>query len=810
MKIVKYSEFNQELNESFWDDVKYGFSKLGTYRAGGTINPFKKGKVKKAAAAEVEELLKKESNKLLKTVVEDVEKNVSPEFPNCRKKITFLRGIITYGQLYDTISTAAKKSSKEEGYLAPEVANEIIESLRKVVKRYLDVELKAVYTTFESIENDSITEDEILELYNYTDELENAINEEFIKKLLTGAAKGIAKGYQAIGNVKDKAMDSMFGAKKGVDDDEVKKIGGQSAKFQSTSGQKNVESERMKGLESNKLPMTLFGVGSALGAFSWLVNTEWFKSLFTTIEHTDKVEMIQTTVETKAQILATIKPGEGMTQILNRMMGTHLSSSSSPEEFLAAVKTLGGGNVQAGIDALAAKGGIFPTSDAAKSALELIAKSPHEHGDTLGQIFQGKMAGTGKVFGDVFATHPGSTLTGLIVKTIVSAAPKIITTTAVKIGAGYGVAKGLGAVLGPLGLSLVAAGAVVKLLREKGQRQSRAKTLDNLLQSLVLVSVDVKKQGGEENVEKGGEDTIKKGEVPTEKTIYPLMIKNLKALNSMLISFDGVKAEGEGGDKKNQGLKIGNEYLYTNKKGEKKKVKLISLTHDTSIGSDKTWLTKDDVKKDTLASGKASVIFKDKDGKYTSKSPETAVDSNQLTPVKESLLLEKEFGKGSRNVEVTKGEDYLTQSLGNIRKSIKSIKDEKDKGIGITTKFLTDILDKKMDSNSKEPIKNLYKEIYSYLYGDKSKTLSDFGPLYKESIEILSNKSKSQVVAEKIARLSKRSLQFEGENLYGGLGEFGQDMEEFNVTLKQIMAYMKSMSEVKESRILSFKDYIKS
>lgn len=805
MKLVKYSEFNQELNESFWDDVKYGFSKLGTYKAGGKI--FGKGKVKKEAAAEVEELLKKESNKLLKTVVEDVEKNVAPEFPNSRMKITFLRGIIVYGQFYDTIAAAAKKSSKEEGYLAPEVANELIESLRKVVKRYLDVELKAVYTTFENVENDSITENEILELYNYTDELENAINEEFIKKLLTGAARSIAKGYQAIGNVKDKAMDSMFGAKKGVDDDEVKKVGGQSAKFQSTSGEKNVETERMKGLESNKLPMTLFGVGSALGAFSWLVNTEWFKSLFTTIEHTDKVEMIQKTVQTKSEIFSTVKPGEGMTQIMNRTMNLNLNPGSSPEEFLAGMKTLGGGNVQAGIDAFCAKGGVFPNSDAAKSALELIAKSPHQHGDTLGQIFQGKMAGTGKVFGDVFVTTPGSTLTGLIVKTIVTAVPKIVTTSVIKIGAGYGVAKGLGSVLGPLGLTLVAAGAVVKLLREKGQRQSRAKTLDNLLQSLILVSVDVKKEGGEENGIEGGEE---KAGIPSEKTIYPLMIKNLKALNSMLISFDGVKAEGEGGDKKNQGLKIGNEYLYTNKKGDKKKVKLISLTHDTSIGSDKTWITKDDIKKDTLASGKVSVIFRDKEGKYTGKSPEIAVDSNQLAPLKEALLLEKEFGKGSRNVEVTKGEDYLTQALGNIRKSIKSIKDEKDKGIGITTKFLTDILDKKMDSNSKEPIKNLYKEIYSYLYGDKSKTLSDFGPLYKESIEILSNKSKSQVVAEKIARLSKRSFQFEGENLYGGLGEFGQDMEEFNITLKQIMAYMKSKSEVKESRILSFKNYIKS
>jgi hypothetical protein len=73
-------------------------------------------------------------------------------------------------------------------------------------------------------------------------------------------------------------------------------------------------------------------------------------------------------------------------------------------------------------------------------------------------------------------------------------------------------------------------------------------------------------------------------------------------------------------------------------------------------------------------------------------------------------------------------------------------------------------------------------------------------PLYKESIQVLQNKSKSQVVAEKIARFSKRSLQFEGENLYGGLGEFGADLKDFNKSLKQIMDGMKSeKSEVKES-----------
>ena len=791
MKIVKYSEFNQELNESFWDDVKYGLSKLGRYKAGGKILG-KKG-TDDAAKLELREIMNKESNKLLKQVYGEV-MIVAPEFPNDRKKITFLRGVLMYGQLYDSLVAAAKKDSKEEGYLAPDVCNQIIEDMRKVIKKFLDVDLKGIYTVTESKEDD-ITDEEILELYNFDDIDMSGINEEeeFFKKLV---------------DLKNKAMDKMFGAKKG-EDAEQKTTKGQSAKFQQTSGDKNVETERMKGLESNKLPLILAGVGAALGAIGWIAQSQWFKDLITTtVNHPAQFgeETFTKTIENNIKV---DPKGWSYTIQNNGFMdatGKSLNFNQPVGNLQDAFKFYGGGDQAKGIEAMS---NFLGGGGKASSVADITSQLADPSNKTIGDIFN-HLEGT---WGDKVLMNQNGGAKSFIAKQVYTQTKKVLikagfkTTTTSVIGTKL---IALAPVLGTIGIALIGAGAVVKLLREKGQRQSRAKTLDNLLQSLVLVSVDVKKQGGEENVEKGGEDTIKKGEVPTEKTIYPLMIKNLKALNSMLISFDGVKAEGEGGDKKNQGLKIGNEYLYTNKKGEKKKVKLISLTHDTSIGNDKTWLTKDDAKKDTLASGKASVIFRDKEGKYTSKSPEIAVDSNQLAPLRESLLLEKEFGKGPRNVEVTKGEDYLTQSLGNIRKSIKSIKDEKDKGIGITTKFLTDILDKKMDSNSKEPIKNLYKEIYSYLYGDKSKTLSDFGPLYKESIEILSNKSKSQVVAEKIARLSKRSLQFEGENLYGGLGEFGQDMEEFNVTLKQIMAYMKSMSEVKESRILSFKNYIKS
>ena len=80
-------EFNQELNESFWDDVKYGLSKLGRYKAGGKILG-KKG-TDDAAKLELREIMNKESNKLLKQVYGEV-MIVAPEFPNDRKKITFL------------------------------------------------------------------------------------------------------------------------------------------------------------------------------------------------------------------------------------------------------------------------------------------------------------------------------------------------------------------------------------------------------------------------------------------------------------------------------------------------------------------------------------------------------------------------------------------------------------------------------------------------------------------------------------------------------------------------------------------------
>ena len=306
--------------------------------------------------------------------------------------------------------------------------------------------------------------------------------------------------------------------------------------------------------------------------------------------------------------------------------------------------------------------------------------------------------------------------------------------------------------------------------------------------------------------------TITKVENPpvSEKSLYPLMIKNLQSLRGILLNNENVKLDGEKGTKSD--IVSGRLYNYTNKAGKKSIVKVLSVTHDTEIGKDKEWLTKDDKKADTLNKGYASVIFPDNDGKYTSKSREMAVNKNQLEPVKESILsfseiiLEKDrIGKGA-NVEINKDEDYLTQSTNNLRKSIKSLQDEKDKGIAINVKFIDEILEEKMDTGTKQPVKDLFKEIYEYLHGNKSKTLPAFGDLYKESVDVISKASSRQVVAEKMARFAKRSMQFEGEGFYSGLGKLGDYLEEYNTSLKQIMDYYKS--QVTES-VITFENYKK-
>ena len=77
-------------------------------------------------------------------------------------------------------------------------------------------------------------------------------------------------------------------------------------------------------------------------------------------------------------------------------------------------------------------------------------------------------------------------------------------------------------------------------------------------------------------------------------------------------------------------LKVGDEYIYTNKEGVKKEVKLISTKSKMKAGSDKEWATKDDESVEDLAKDVAFVAFKNKKGEFDSSSPTVAVLKSKL------------------------------------------------------------------------------------------------------------------------------------------------------------------------------------
>jgi hypothetical protein len=406
------------LNEGFWEKSKYLLSKLGRYKAGGRI--LGKGQVDAEARQQIADILKKAERGFIQSLDAWIKEN-NPQFPNNEKEELFLQTIEQIAATYDSIVAATKLSNTDPGFLPVDVADRIISGLRAYVKKFLDVDLTAIYSGMD-------------EDYNYNEDIDLS---------------------------EDAASDRR---------QELK------TKRQGQGGGEDFVSSRMNTLDSNTLPLVLAGLGTSLGGLSWLTTTDFFKELFTT--KSSIKEIINTLKETLNY--NAIKPGEGLTQIMNRTQGLNLSPTSSPQEFLQGVAKIGGGDLKRGIDLLSTQGGIFQNPAEANRVLMDIASNPNGHGTNLGQIFQGTWAGTGAQAGDLLVTKPGGILFNLIVSGIKKTVIKTTTTT----GAGYLAAKGLGAFLGPLGIAAIAAGAAVKLFRLKGQKQSRAATLNMLFQTI--------------------------------------------------------------------------------------------------------------------------------------------------------------------------------------------------------------------------------------------------------------------------------------------------------------------------------------
>ena len=273
---------------------------------------------------------------------------------------------------------------------------------------------------------------------------------------------------------------------------------------------------------------------------------------------------------------------------------------------------------------------------------------------------------------------------------------------------------------------------------------------------------------GDEGDEEGEEEEVTEKGSKTSESMYPTMIKTLKSLALVLSHYKEVK-------------------INTVKEVSDKSGKKVSLKYTTKEGD-----TIEKIQKDVTANPKKLLAtdIRTKNTQVLAKYPK----DNQTMPaglelVMESYILEA-LGDGASpdRANIKGGEDHLTQAFTKLKKAIETLESPKDKGIGVDVKFLNEITSKSLDTKNKEIIKSLFIEVNRYLVGDKKATLNAAtDPLYKESIEIISDKNKKIVVAEKIARFTKRALQFDGQNLYGGLGETGKNLQPFIEGMKSIM-----------------------
>ena len=552
---------NNLLNEGWWETTKYTLSKLGRYKADGKIL----GKTQATANAEgkIRDLLTKKGNEIIQQLDRDI-REIDSEFPNNKSRVSFLRCIILVSQAYDSIVASTKLSPTDPKFLPIDAANVIIGDLRTYVKKFLDTDLTAAFSVMDhqNIEGDLITEDELL-----------------------GEAPVKGKG-ETTKKLKQAGKTGTF------------------------------DSSRMKTLKSNRLPLLLAGAGVSLGGLSWLMNSHWGERLIEVPTEEEKIKYLKNTI-------GTIQPGQGLTQWLNMFEGTGLNPNSTPQQFLDAVTKVGNGDLDKGIGALTEQGGIFRNPDVAKQVLEQIKNNPDGY-KSLGEMFKGTWAGTGRSIGDTLVTVPG----GSVVETIAEKVTVPILRTAFTkflIGAAA-------PIVGALGIGLVSAGAVVKIMRVKGQKQSRAKTLNDLYQSLVDLKptqenpssgiVETDGEGGDKQNQQGGTTGIN---IECVKNLMKATIQ----LNEM-INKGVVKNPTNKNDTSSKGnIKVGQEYLYNNKP-----VLVVNLKNPVSKGFDKKWLTKDDViGKDTLGNNMVSVVFKNKLNDYSDMNASTAVDISKLKPM---------------------------------------------------------------------------------------------------------------------------------------------------------------------------------
>jgi hypothetical protein len=709
----KWSQTNDPDSASTWEKLKYVMGRLGSYKVNGKF--FGKKKELKAAKEKIKVLINKESNKFIKDLDQFIKKT-NKEFPNNLKGADFLSIVMSIAATYDSIVDAVKKEE-----MPVDAANGVINDLREYVKFILDAKLSAAYSTV-----DESTEQDYKELYE---------------------AFGLQEDQAADIRAKFKADRAARAA--GDDKDDYK-------------------STKIDTLKSNKLPLTLAGVGASMGAFSWLVNTEWFKSLFDVVTP----DTWKDGAEVASEQITDIKDGEGVYKLLGRVTGNNLDGNSSPSEFVNALKQIGGGDANKGVDLLCQEGGVMMKPEEAKEGLKEFLKNPNDY-KNMNDLFHGSASGTGKLTPTdttLYGTISGRQLTSVIMKIL----PKIFVKGSIKTGAGYAIAKGLGGILGPIGVGLLAAGATVKLMRMKGLKTSRAATLNALYQSLRnLPSGEIIKPEGpiDTKIEvpisdinpatvspgdtgatsgKQGAPTSKSAKVTDSDDLYNTLKKVLKmVVNSRkkvgTRSADNVGMDGAG---TRSGNKKTSNAAPIDVEDTEEDIPDTPKTSEIEVGKKYTVVSingrrKRDIVVDDIKNGKATIRSVDEKpftiNRKTVLTPQFSidvlkkmVDRAQKSKVNEAYISDKDMRKylsSSLSFDKLQTFEELLKLIENLRNKIRGAQKSKDSEFNklidnfssnpiMSTDFKT-MFDVSMAKDNRESIKALIDDVFLSLYSSK-------------------------------------------------------------------------------------------
>ncbi len=248
------------------------------------------------------------------------------------------------------------------------------------------------------------------------------------------------------------------------------------------------------------------------------------------------------------------------------------------------------------------------------------------------------------------------------------------------------------------------------------------------------------------------EHNITQKENTIDISLYKNIIKNLQSLKGILSNYNTVEIEGDT-------TTISNDT-------DSEKAKILKILNDVFNNR---------------------ITDKDKYINILNNYIKTQKDIKISNDIKKAI---RKLTSIAESTTIRSNEKNTISSFTKLKNDINILQSSKEKGLGIDINFINEILSNNKKEDVKKSLKHIYNNVYLYHIG-KNIGVSEPSKLY-EGLDIVLDKSKSSVISEKLARFIKRTLQFEGENLYGTLGDMGKYLKDFNKSILYIYDSMEN------------------